>query len=211
MPKPVNMIGIRLGKLVVISRAPNLQNGKARWVCKCDCGGETITAGNNLRSRRDHSCGCQKGLKVSKIKTKHGRYGTKEYKAWRGLISRCTLESGDAHGNYKGRGITVCSRWLKSFENFFYDMGMAPTSEHSIERKNNNEGYNKENCKWGTILEQANNKTNTKIVEYRGQKMPFMDAVRLGAVVSAKLARQRINRFGWSVSDALETPIGVGR
>lgn len=72
--------------------------------------------------------------------------------------------------NYGARGIRVCKRWLK-FENFYEDMGDPPTSKHSLDRIDNNKGYNKKNCRWATPREQCNNKRNNKFIEHNGRKL----------------------------------------
>lgn len=105
------------------------------------------------------------------IKT-HGETGdnrTTEYRTWDHMIQRCYNVNNDAYINYGFRGITVCDRWLTSFENFLLDMGRKPTPKHSIERKDNNGNYEKDNCKWATVAEQKLNTTRSHLIEYKGQ------------------------------------------
>lgn len=98
-------------------------------------------------------------------RTKHGAYvGGKEspeHYTWRVMIDRCIKPNHSAYMFYGARGITVCDRWLQ-YENFIADMGMRPSSSHSLDRINNDAGYSKENCRWATHSEQQSNKTSTK-------------------------------------------------
>jgi hypothetical protein len=80
------------------------------------------------------------------------------YTAWRGMISRCTNPKSAAWDNHGGRGITVCDRWLNSFEDFLTDMGDKPPGL-TLDRYPNNYGnYEPGNCRWATWSEQNLNK-----------------------------------------------------
>lgn len=98
----------------------------------------------------------------------HGLSRTQVYYSWIGMKTRCNNKSDDHYPNYGGRGITVCKRW-ESFENFFSDMGHRPENK-TLDRKNNDEGYSKENCRWATPLQQARNSSRTCFVMFKGEK-----------------------------------------
>jgi hypothetical protein len=204
MARPaVNMIGKRVGRLTVVSRAENSPSGKVRWNCLCDCGGKTTTAGTNLRCRDTASCGCF-SIEMSIFRgTTHGASDTGEYVVWSGMKVRCLNPDNDQYFRYGGRGITICERWMK-FENFYADMGPRPSSKHTIERVDNDGDYEPSNCIWATRTEQSNNRSNTVFVTYRGTRMAFMDAVRLSGNPSFHLrtVKRRLVR-GMSMSQAL--------
>jgi len=70
---------------------------------------------------------------------------------------RCFSVSCKDYPDYGGRGIGICHEW-GDFWKFIEDMGDKPSSIHSIDRINNDKGYSKDNCKWSTPVEQANNR-----------------------------------------------------
>jgi hypothetical protein len=102
-------------------------------------------------------CGNQCSARGSRNR-KHGLIYTSEYMAWRDMKSRCFNPKHKNYPGYGGRGITVCQRWLESFENFYADMGLKPAKGYSIERKENNGNYEPSNCKWATKSEQSRNR-----------------------------------------------------
>jgi len=80
------------------------------------------------------------------------------------MLRRCHNPKHKNFKDYGGRGITICDRWLNSYEAFLEDMGEKPKGL-SLERENNNGNYEPGNCKWATRTEQNNNKRNNiKIV-----------------------------------------------
>lgn len=91
---------------------------------------------------------------------KHGMtmYGIipPEYRAWTNMKSRCFNESRWDYKHYGGRGITVCNRWLHSFENFYADMGPRPDGL-TLDRIDVNGDYKPKNCRWATISQQRKN------------------------------------------------------
>lgn len=52
MSSLIDINGKKFGRLTVISRESNSQGGQARWLCKCDCGNDTIAVGQHQKSRQ---------------------------------------------------------------------------------------------------------------------------------------------------------------
>jgi hypothetical protein len=75
------------------------------------------------------------------------------YKSWQSMKYRC-----EKRPDYIANGITVCARWLESFENFLADMGERPSPDHSIDRIDVCGNYEAANCRWATRSEQQRNR-----------------------------------------------------
>ena len=56
-----DLSGRRVGRWLVLERAPNDERGAARWLCRCDCGTERSVDGGRLRQGETRSCGCRTG------------------------------------------------------------------------------------------------------------------------------------------------------
>lgn len=120
------------------------------------------------------------------------------------MLSRCRAKRGRHYVLYAGRGITVCPRWQESFENFLEDMGPRPSLAHSLERKDNNGSYCKDNCVWATQKEQCNNQRRNIRVTIEGVTKTLKQWTEdLG--VSYIVVYHRIRR-GWDPVLALNTP-----
>lgn len=130
---------------------------------------------------------------------------TPEYRAWEGMKRRCKETKTKDSKNYRERGITVCDRWLNSFEEFLKDVGMRPGPGYTIDRKNNNTGYEPGNVRWATHVEQNNNRRSCSTYEFRGEKMTISQwARRLDIKVSC--LRMRLSS-GKSVEEAFTKPV----
>lgn len=148
-----NLVGQQFGKLVVVARAENASDGGSRWLCQCECGRKPVVHARSLRTGAK-SCRvcCHFGWTNHRT---HGMARTKLYKVWDSMKQRCLNSNHPSFKDYGGRGIIVCQRWLK-FENFAADMGKVPAGL-TIERKNNDGGYEPSNCCWATRKEQRHN------------------------------------------------------
>lgn len=150
MPKILKLIGKRYGRLTVLSRN-EIRNikGNICWDCICDCGNKTIVASPQLiNGTTTTSCGCYNREQVVRALTTHDMSRTKTYHAWVNIIQRCTNKNKKDYKFYGGKGITVCDKWLNSFENFLEDMGSKPPGKSVLKRIQTDGNYEKDNCKW---------------------------------------------------------------
>lgn len=167
----VDLTGRMFGKLLVIGKKEtDCKEERYQWLCRCDCGSEPkairysqLVYGNTV------SCGCHRKSILDQSRLKHGLRYKREYKVWTGIKERCYNPNNKDYQVYGGRGIKMSEEWKNDFEAFYRDMGDAPTPEHTIDRKDNNLGYTKENCRWATRKEQANNKTNNLLFTIDGE------------------------------------------
>jgi hypothetical protein len=159
-----DLTGQRFGRLTCVKVDHITQQGTARWLCNCDCGGTAVVAVNNLRSGHTQSCGC---LWRETIR-KHGhavRVGqSRTYSTWSNMLSRTTNPNHERWADWGGRGITVCGRWL-DFGNFLADMGERPPGTTLDRYPDNNGNYEPGNCRWATPKQQGRNGRHVKITE----------------------------------------------
>ena len=167
-PRAIDLSGQRFGRLTVMERAGKGAQGKARWLCRCDCGNHMVTRSDCLRGQNGtSSCGCisieqRPSMRAKALASvlRHGacRKGAvwPEYRVWTNIKRRCFNENDADFKHYGERGIGVCDRWL-IFENFIEDMGRRPSRYHSIDRRDNDLGYSPDNCRWATRSQQMRN------------------------------------------------------
>jgi hypothetical protein len=192
----IDLTGQRFGKLTVLKLYGRDKNGIIKWLCKCDCGSETIVYGEALKIGRTKSCGCSQ--------TTHKMRHTRQYEIWCTMKKRCFNPNCEKYPIYGGRGITVCDKWL-TFEGFWEDMQEGYADSLSIDRIDVNGNYEKSNCKWSTNIEQANNKTNSHLIEYNGEIHTTAEWAKI-ANVPYKTFHARIVRYKWPIEKALSTP-----
>lgn len=166
-----NMVGKKFGDLIVIGfgekhRYPcgDIANW---WKCKCICGRTIIVDGRNLRSGRSKNCGCRKTAILNAINHKHGGAGMEReerlYTVWKSMKQRCENENNRSYKYYGKRGICVCGEWgdYSTFRKWALENGYDENAKYgdcTIDRIDNNRGYEPSNCRLVSLAEQNRNK-----------------------------------------------------
>jgi hypothetical protein len=183
-----------------------MYRGKAKyrdifWECRCVCGRIRNVKHAFLLNGHHRSCGCVRYRRHKRIKYHP------DYHLWSTMIQRCTNPKRKGYHNYGGRGITVCERWRHAFENFTADMGPRPSPTHSLERRDNDQGYSPENCYWATWTQQRRNTRFNVVLTFQGETLCITEwALRLG-IKAPSLKKRLVN--GWTIEAALSTPKGA--
>lgn len=208
MSKFIDLTGQRFGRLTVLYRKDTFKkSGKKEtaYICRCDCGKITHPFAYALKSGNTQSCGCKSLENRVKARTTHHKVGTRIYRIWRGMKTRCE-NSNDYHFEYYGsRGIKVCEEW-QSFEPFYdWATNNGYTEKLTLERIDNNGDYEPSNCRWATIKEQCNNRRTSRVITHNNVSHTLSEWAEIANMQPGTLAYRL--KSGWDMEKALKTPI----
>lgn len=203
MGKKLDLARNKFGKLTVIELY-EMKNGRSYWKCKCDCGNIGIVLGSSLTTKHTMSCVACGHKRTNISNTKHGMTSSPEYQSWHGMLQRCENSNAKFYKYYGGRGILVCNEW-HDFKNFYNDMGKRPTGT-TLDRKNSNGNYDKENCKWATKEEQSNNRSSNHLITFNGKTKTIMQWANETNLAFETL-RERLFKYNWPIEKALTTKV----
>ena len=199
--------GQKYGRLTVLSTHKIKGTYKYYAKCQCDCGsdpvyvrGDSLRKSEGLSRKPAKSCGCLQRERV----TTHGAWGNPLYKVWVGMIRRCHNPHDEKYRIYGDRGIAVCERW-HDVNNFISDMSERYRKGLQIDRKDNNDGYYKENCHWVTRLQQARNRSNNVKITFNGKTLCIKEWSECCHINYGTLV-ERIRVLNWPIEKALTQP-----
>lgn len=219
-----DLAGKRFGRWTVISCEGYASFGKIgrvrmSWLCRCDCGVEKTASEAVLVKGHTRSCGCYKRHRAGQINRTHGMSKRAEYRVWSHIIGRCTNPTDSGYPDYGARGIGICTGWRNDFLTFYRDMGARPSGRHSIDRIDNDRGYEcgkcdqckaggaTPNCRWVSRRVQNNNTRRNRLLTYEGTTLTVAQWARLLGARPGVFA-VRVSR-GWSVHRILTTPVRI--
>lgn len=152
-------LGQRVGLLTFVAIIPELdRSGHVVGEFRCDCGNTVRHAVTRiLTSKKIDHCGCQTDWSFNRT---HGMKHSREYNSWAQMKARCFDINHSDYPRYGGRGITVCAEWVSSFESFYGYVGARPANT-TLDRIDNQKGYEPGNVRWATAKQQARNQRSS--------------------------------------------------
>lgn len=213
-----NLTGQRFGRLTALSMTEKSHvdsSGKShgtRWLCRCDCGVEKTVLGASLTRGHTSSCGCYRIDVQPTLRRTHGLSKTWEYRLLMSIKDRCLNPSNKKFYLYGGRGIGVFQGWLDDPASFIYyikrELGPRPAKGFSLDRKNNEVGYEPGNLRWATAHEQCMNQRTNRLITFNGVTQHLVEWARDAGITMGHMS-SRLET--WPIADALLTPKGVRR
>lgn len=202
MGTKIDATGHRYGRLVAIRYVRT--DHERVWLFRCDCGNEKELRIGQVRAGIS-SCGCLQREAAAKLCVKrstHGKSRTRLHNIWHSMKARCYLKTAINYPAYGGCGISVCDDWLR-FEPFQqWALSHGYNDNLTIDRIESKGNYEPSNCRWATMLEQANNRSANKKFTHNGVTRNLKEWALLVGVKSNTIM-YRINS-GCSFEDAIK-------
>lgn len=207
--KNAEYVGRRYGKWLVTDAVRAEISGRERnaLMCECTCGQRRVILPTALRLGQTTQCStCGNREKAArKPRLTHGGSDTLLYGIWANMKARCTKEYSDDYHRYGGRGITVCEEW----QDFAQFREWAEVSGYrqglTIDRRDNDRGYEPSNCHWTDRTAQNRNRRDNKRYAFRGENLMISEiAERTG--VSRSMIYLRVHRYGFDIDRAVSQP-----
>ncbi len=205
--KQADFIGQTFNYFTILKIADSIiQNGRRfrAFECQCKCGTIKKIIATSVISGKTKSCGCYR-VDINVLKDPKNRKSRSfEYRTWVRIIKRCHNPKDKDYKWYGAKGIVVCEEWRNSFEAFLDHIGKKPVDKDSIDRINGTKGYEPNNVRWATHVEQHRNQSNNRLIKYQGQEKCIAEWAEILKIdrhlIDCRLAN------GWSFEDAVTIP-----
>lgn len=203
--KAIDLTGKRFGKLTAISiDHKSEESTRVYWKCVCECGGNRIVSNDHLRNGDITDCGCYR--KHLSHWNKHGMSDSRLYRIWSLMKGRCFNEKRKEYKNYGGRGISVCSEWLDAKTFIEWALKNGYEDNLTLDRIDNDKGYQPNNCRWVSRSDQSNNKRNNRLFTHAGETKTMAQWANDNNL-PYYILKKRIDKLGWSFEKAISEPI----
>lgn len=201
-----DLLNKRFGKLTVIELTKDRSHKERHWKCLCDCGNEHIAKSSSLVHGRAIQCRNCSMKQIAESNKKHGCEPKRLHEIYTNMKTRCHNPKYSLYHRYGGRGIKVCPEWEESFSSFrSWALSSGYEDGLSLDRADNDGDYTPENCRWSTIVEQANNRRTNRIISYKGESDTLANwARKIG--MSYAVLQARLNA-GWSIERAFNEAV----
>lgn len=190
MVAKLQLEGQKFHRLTVLWSIGKTLAGKYKYLCVCDCSELNEVVGSDLKSGNVKSCGClQKEINVG-LRTTHGFANHELMATYNSMLYRCTNPKSPNFKRWGGRGISVCSEWsdpITGFTTFLVDMGERPSSEHQLDRRDNDGNYCKDNCRWVTPKQQLRNTSRNSLFNFKGKMITQAEIQELTGIPKSSL------------------------
>lgn len=211
--KHLDVTGEKYHMLTAINYVGTDENHAAYWLFRCECGNEKVIALNSVRRKKGFvsSCGCKDILMhhSNPNRLSHGMCGTRLYRIWKAMKTRCTNPNSKDYRNYGGRGITVCNEWKNDFQTFYeWSKIHGYTDDLTIDRIDPNGNYEPSNCRWVSLKIQANNRRSDRYISFNGETHTAKEWEDITGIKSSTI-RKRLS-LGWDVEKTLTLSVRKG-
>lgn len=207
-----DLSGQRFGRLTAIRKIGKANGHGALWLCSCDCGKDTETRAQYLRSGATTSCGCyrtellaERMKKIGTEQIKHGkaRRGSRDplFYVWYGMHGRCKYPSHISYKNYGGKGIKVCDEW-QEFEPFYeWAISHGYKKGLQLDRIDSEKDYSPDNCRFITQSENSKRRKGTHWITINGETHTIPEWAKIVGMTPTGIYYRL--RHGWSEHDAV--------
>lgn len=212
--RAIDLRGKKVGRLIVVCRAYDIDTPHARWYCDCDCGKSIIVWGYNLRSGNTRSCGClRKEISKRTIvnhNLSHGQSRTRLYRIWASMKNLCRNKKHKDYPYYGGRGITYCDEWEKFLPFMEWAVANGYSDKVDLSLIDRDKNYCPENCKWTTAKERANSRSNSLRYKVAGGKYTLSQLSDMYGI-SRDVLYGRVMKMEWDIEKAIAVPVRFKR